>query len=195
MNPNSRQDIWNLVCEYTPSEQLRRHMLAVEAAMKFYARKFDEDENFWGNLGLVHDFDYEKFPERHPFHGLEVLTEEGFPDDFLYAIRAHADYGDPEALEEKYREPAPRTRLVDKVLYACDELTGLIIAVGYVRPSKQLADVDLQSIKKKWKDKAFARGAKREDMERGAAELGIPLDEHIQNVLTALQETHEQYGL
>lgn len=195
MNPDSRQDIWNLVCDYTPSEQLRRHMLAVEAAMKFYARKFGEDENFWGNLGLVHDFDYEKFPERHPFHGLEVLTQEGFPEDFLYAIRAHADYGDPAALEEKYREPAPRTRLVDKVLYACDELTGLIIAVGFVRPSKQLADVDLQSIKKKWKDKAFARGAKREDIERGAAELGIPLDEHIQNVLTALQETHEQYGL
>ena len=195
MNPNSRDDIWNLVCAYTESEQLRRHMLAVEAAMKFYARKYGEDEIFWGNLGLVHDFDYEKFPERHPFHGLEVLTEHGFPQEFLYAIRAHADYGDPEALEEKYREPAPRTRLVDKALYACDELTGLIIAVGFVRPSKQLADVDLASIKKKWKDKAFARGAKREDIERGAQELGVPLDEHIQNVLLALQETHEQYGL
>lgn len=195
MNPNSRADIWNLVCEYTPSEQLRKHMLAVEAAMKFYARKFGADENFWGNVGLVHDFDYEKFPERHPFQGLEILTALGFDQDFLYAIRAHADYSDPAALEEKYREPAPRTRLIDKTLYACDELTGLIIAVAYVRPSKKLADVDLQAIKKKWKDKAFARGAKREDIERGAQELGIPLDEHIQNVLTALQATHAQYGL
>ncbi len=195
MNSNSRDDIWNLVCEYTESEQLRKHMLAVEAAMKFYARKYGADENFWGNIGLVHDFDYEKFPERHPFHGLEILTEQGFPEEFLYAIRAHADYGNPAAREEKYREPAPRTRLVDKALYAVDELTGLVIAVAYVRPSKKLADVDLQSIKKKWKDKAFARGAKREDIERGAEELGVPLDEHIQNVLTALQATHTELGL
>lgn len=195
MNPNSRDDIWNLVCEYTPSEQLRRHMLAVEAAMKFYARIYGADENFWGNLGLVHDFDYEKYPERHPFHGLELLTAYDFPPEFLYALRSHADYGDPGALEEKYREPAPRIHLVDKALYACDELTGLIIAVGYVRPSKKLADVDLAAIRKKWKDKAFARGAKREDIERGAQELGVPLDEHIQNVLTALQKTHSQYGL
>lgn len=195
MDYRNREDIWNLVCEYTESEQLRKHMLAVEAAMKFYARKYGEDEIFWGNLGLVHDFDYEKFPERHPFHGLEVLTAEGFPEEFLYALRAHADYGDPDALEEKYREPAPRTRLVDKALYASDELTGLIIAVAYVRPSKKLADVDLQAIKKKWKDKAFARGAKREDIERGAAELGVPLDEHIQNVLSALQVEHASLGL
>lgn len=170
-------------------------MLAVEAAMRFYARKFGEDEILWGNIGLVHDFDYEKYPARHPFHGLEILTENGFPEEFLYAIRAHADYGDPDALEEKYREPAPRTRLVDKVLFAVDELTGLIVAVAYVRPSKKLEDVDLRAVQKKYKDKAFARGAKREDIERGALELGIPLDEHIQNVLTALQNVHESLGV
>ncbi len=194
MDYRNRDEIWNLVCEYTDSEQLRKHMLAVEAAMKYYARQYGEDEILWGNIGLVHDFDYEKFPERHPFHGLEVLTAHGFPEEFLYAIRAHADYGDPQALEEKYREPAPRTRLVDKALFAVDELTGLIIAVAYVRPSKKLADVDVRAVQKKWKDKAFARGAKREDIERGAQELGVPLDQHIQNVLTALQAVSDSLG-
>ncbi len=191
----TREAVWQLVCQYTQSEQLRKHMLAVEAAMRYYARKYGEDEVLWGNIGLVHDFDYEQFPERHPFKGLEILEENGFPEEFLYAIRAHADYGDPLSPREREREPAPRTRLVDKTLYAVDELTGLIIAVAYVRPSKKLADVDLAAIKKKWKDKAFARGAKREDIERGAAELGVPLDEHIQNVLAALQAEHESLGL
>ncbi|MCC7164942.1 MAG: HDIG domain-containing protein [Anaerolineae bacterium] len=195
MDHLNREHIWQLVCEYTENEQLRKHMLAVEATMKFYARKYGADEVLWGNIGLVHDFDYDKYPERHPFHGLEVLTEAGFPEEFLYTIRSHADYGDPASLEEQYREPAPRIRLVDKVLYAVDELTGLIMAVAYVRPSKKLEDVELSSIKKKWKDKAFARGAKREDIERGAAELGVPLDEHIQNVLTALKAEHETLGL
>jgi predicted hydrolase (HD superfamily) len=113
----------------------------------------------------------------------------------LYTLRSHADYGDPNAPQASQREPAPRIQLVDKVLYAVDELTGLVMAVAYVRPSKLLADVDLQAVKKKWKDKAFARGAKREDIVRGAEELGVPLDEHIQNVLSALQSTHERLGV
>lgn len=195
MNPLDRNDIWRLVCEYTESEQLRKHMLAVEAAMKFYARKYGEDEVLWGNIGLIHDFDYDKYPDQHPFFGLRLLTELNFPEEFLYTIRSHADYGDPNAPDTSNREPAPRTNLVDKTLYAVDELTGLVMAVAYVRPSKKLADVDLQAIKKKYKDKAFARGAKREDIERGAAELGVPLDEHIQNVLMALQDAHESLGL
>ncbi len=195
MNYLNRADIWNLVCEYTASEQLRKHMLAVEAAMKFYARKYGADENFWGNVGLIHDFDYDKYPDQHPFFGLKLLTDLGFPDEFLYTLRSHADYGDPNSPNAGEHEPAPRLQLVDKVLYAVDELTGLVMAVAYVRPSKKLADVDLQAIKKKFKDKAFARGAKREDIERGAQELGVPLDEHIQNVLTALQEHHESLGV
>lgn len=195
MDYRNREDIWNLVCAYTESEQLRKHMLAVEAAMRYYARKYGEDENFWGNVGLIHDFDYDKYPDQHPFFGLKLLTDLGFPEEFLYTIRSHADFGDPDSPHALEREPAPRTHLIDKTLYAVDELTGLIMAVAYVRPSKKLADVDLQAIKKKWKDKAFARGAKREDIERGAQELGVPLDDHIQNVLTALQENHESLGL
>lgn len=195
MDHLNRNDIWNLVCEYTESEQLRKHMLAVEAAMKFYARKYGEDEILWGNVGLIHDFDYDKYPDQHPFFGLKLLTEYGFPEEFLYTIRSHADFGDPTSANPSHHEPAPRVQLMDKVLYAVDELTGLVMAVAYVRPSKKLADVDLNSVKKKYKDKAFARGAKREDIERGAQELGVPLDEHIQNVLTALQEAHESLGV
>ena len=195
MDYRNRDDIWNLVCEYTESEQLRKHMLAVEAAMKFYARKYGEDEILWGNIGLVHDFDYDKYPDQHPFYGLKLLTDAGFPEEFLYTIRSHADFGDPNSPNVAEREPAPRLNLMDKVLYAVDELTGLVMAVAYVRPSKKLEDVELSSVKKKYKDKAFARGAKREDIERGAQELGVPLDEHIQNVLTALKEAHESLGV
>lgn len=195
MDYRNREDIWKLVCQYTENEQLRKHMLAVEAAMKFYARKYGEDEVVWGNIGLIHDFDYDKYPDRHPFYGLELLTKEGFPEDFLYTIRSHADYGDANSANMGDREPAPRTHLMDKALYAVDELTGLIMAVAYVRPSKKLDDVELSSVKKKYKDKGFARGAKREDIERGAQELGLPLDEHMQNVLTALKEAHESLGV
>src|SRR5437868_621224 len=145
MDYRNRDDIWQLVCQYTESEQLRKHMLAVEAAMKFYARKYGEDEVLWGNIGLLHDFDYDKYPDQHPFYGLQLVTEMGFPEEILYAIRSHADYGNPNAANVAEREPAPRVHLVDKVLYASDELTGLIVAVGYVRPSKKLADVDLHS--------------------------------------------------
>jgi putative nucleotidyltransferase with HDIG domain len=184
MNPNNRDDVWNLLCQYTEADYLRKHHLAVEAAMKYYARKFGEDENVWGNIGLIHDFDYEKFPDQHPQKGGEILTELGWDPDWVYAVKTHGDH-----------LGLPRTHLVDKTLYAVDELTGLVIAVALVRPSKKLADVDVAAVKKKWKDKAFARGVKREDIERGTAELGVPLDEHIQNVINALNEAHEALGL
>lgn len=184
MDPYSRDDVWKLLCAYTTQDYLRKHHLAVEAAMKYYARLYGEDETAWGNIGLIHDFDYERFPDTHPQGGAEILRAHGFPEDWIYAVQTHGDH-----------LGLPRTHLVDKVLYAVDELTGLVIAVALVRPSKKLADVDLAAVKKKWKDKAFARGVKREAIERGAAELGVPLDEHIQHVIRALQEAHEVLGL
>ena len=184
MNPYNRAEVWDLLCEYTQADYLRKHHLAVEAAMKYYARKFGEDENVWGNIGLIHDFEYEKYPDQHPQKGGEILTELGFPGDWVYAVKTHGDH-----------LGLPRNKPVEKTLYAVDELTGLILAVALVRPSKKLADVDVAAIKKKWKDKAFARGANRDQITRGAADLGIPLDEHIQNVLTALQASHEALGV
>ncbi len=180
----TREQVWDLLNEYTKQDYLIKHHLAVEAAMKYYARKFGEDENVWGKIGLIHDFEYEKFPDQHPQKGSEILAEHGYPEDWIYAVKTHGDH-----------LGLPRTHPVDKTLYAVDELTGLIIAVALVRPSKKLADVDLAAVKKKWKDKAFARGANREQIVRGAEEMGIPLDEHIQNVLNALQEAHEALGL
>jgi predicted hydrolase (HD superfamily) len=184
MNPNNRDQVWQLVCEYTPSDLLRKHMLAVETAMKWYARKFGEDENLWGNLGLVHDFAYEKYPDQHPQKDGEILQDLGWSDELVRVIWSHGD-----ALN------IPREKLVEKTLYAVDELTGLIIAVALVRPSKKLADVDLSSVKKKWKDKAFARGVNREDIAKGAEAMGIPLDEHITNVLDALKGNAEALGV
>ncbi len=184
MDYTNRDEIWNLLCQYTEQDYLRKHHLAVEAAMRWYARKFGEDENAWGNIGLIHDFEYEKYPDDHPQKGSEILTELGFPEDWVYAVKTHGDH-----------MGLPRPHLVEKTLYAVDELTGLILAVALVRPSKKLADVDLAAVKKKWKDKAFARGAKREQIARGAEELGIPLDEHIQNVLDALKPVHERLGV
>ena len=180
----TREQVWDLLCEYTESDQLRKHHLAVEAAMKNYARKFGEDEDVWGNIGLIHDFEYEKFPDEHPQKGGEILTALGFPEDWVYAVKTHGDH-----------LGLPRTHLVDKTLYAVDELTGLVIAVALVRPSKKLADVDVAAVKKKWKDKAFARGVNRQQIERGAEELSIPLDEHIRNVVDALQAAHEELGM
>ena len=184
MNPNNRDEIWQLLCQYTESDLLRKHCLAVEAAMKWYARKFGEDENLWGNIGLVHDFAYEKFPDQHPQKDGEILREMGWPEDLVRVIWSHGD-----ALN------LPRTTLIEKTLYAVDELTGLIIAVALVRPSKKLADVDVKAVKKKWKDKAFARGVNRADIERGAAELGVPLDEHIVNVIDALRGIADTLGV
>lgn len=184
MNPLNRDDVWQLLCQYTESDLLRKHMLAVEAAMKWYARKFGEDENLWGNIGLIHDLAFEKFPDQHPQKDGEILKELGWPNELVRVIWSHGD-----ALN------IPRITPLEKTLYAVDELTGLVIAVALVRPSKKIADVDVSSVKKKWKDKAFARGVNRADIERGAAELGVPLEEHIGNVIEALKGNAEALGV
>lgn len=184
-----RAAAWNLVCEYTESPHLRRHMLAVEAAMREYARHFNENEETWGVVGLLHDFDYERWPDvsttGHPNAGAPVLREHGVNETIVRAILSHAT--EVTGVERKSR--------MEKTLYAVDELTGLITAVALVRPSKNIAEVKLRSIKKKWKDRAFAAGANREDIEAGAAELGIPLEEHIQIVLRGMQAAAEPLGL
>lgn len=184
MNPNNRDQVWQLLCQYTESELLRKHCMAVEIAMKWYARKFGEDENLWGNIGLIHDLAFEKFPDQHPQKDGEILKEHGWSDELVHVIWSHGD-----ALN------IPRVTPMEKTLYAVDELTGLIIAVALVRPSKKIADVDVSSVKKKWKDKAFARGVNREDIAKGAEAMGIPLDEHIGNVLSALKESAQVLGV
>jgi predicted hydrolase (HD superfamily) len=184
VDPLNREEVWQLLSQYTEADYLRKHHLAVEAAMKYYARKFGQDENLWGNVGLIHDFAYEKYPDQHPQKDGEILREQGWPENLVRAVMSHGDHLN-----------LPRTELIEKTLYAVDELTGMVIAVALVRPSKKLADVDVTAVKKKWKDKAFARGVNREQVTRGAQELGIPLDEHIQNVIAALQEAAPALGL
>ena len=186
-----REEALKLVREHTKNENLVKHMLAVEAAMRAYARKYGEDEEKWGIVGLLHDFDYEKYPnkehsptEGHPSWGVQLLREKGYPEDVCEAILGHADY-----------TGVPRTSLMAKALYACDELTGLIVAVALVRPSRKLSEVTVESVLKKWNDKAFARGVNRQDIEHGAEELGVPLEEHIQTVLEAMQGIADQLGL
>ncbi len=180
-----REQAWQLVCEYTKSENLRRHMLAVEAAMRAYARKFGEDEEKWGIVGLLHDFDYERWPNPpdHPLKGAEILKEKGYPDDVIYAIKSHADYLD-----------CPRRSLMDKALYACDELAGFITAVALMRPNGIL-DLTAKSVIKKLKQKSFAAGVNRDDIRRGAEELGVDLKEHIQFVIDAMKTIADQLGL
>ena len=177
----SREEAWDLVCEYTDSLNLRRHMLAVEAAMRGYAGHFGEDGNLWGVVGLLHDFDYEKFPDvaenGHPNKGASILRDKGYDDVIVRGILSHATEV----------TGVPRESLMEKTLYAVDELTGLIQAVALVRPSKNLADVKISSIKKKWKDKRFAAGVHREEVEAGAADLGVELWEHVGRVLQAMQ--------
>jgi putative nucleotidyltransferase with HDIG domain len=181
-----RDKTWALLTEYTKNEGLLKHALAVEAAMRAYARKYGEDEERWGVTGLIHDFDYELHPtpEEHPAWGANYLEEHGWPEDIVYAVRAHGD-----------RLELPRKSLMDKALYAVDELTGLIVAVALVRPSKSIMDVKVRSVKKKWKDKAFARGVHREAIEAGATDLGVELNEHIATVLSAMQGIAEELGL
>jgi putative nucleotidyltransferase with HDIG domain len=187
----NRNEALQIVNEYTKNQNLVKHMLAVEAAMRFYAKKFGEDEEKWAVTGLIHDFDYEKYPnakhhptEEHPSWGVRLLQEKGYPADVCEAILGHGDY-----------TGVPRQTRLAKTLYACDELTGLVAAVALVRPSRKVAEVDVVAVKRKWSDKSFARGVKREDIELGAQELGIPLDEHIQNVITAMQGISSQLGL
>lgn len=181
-----RDTAWRLVCEYTTSDSLRRHMLAVEAAMRAYARKFGEDEQTWGIVGLLHDFDYERWPEPpdHPLRGAAILTERGYPADVIYAIKSHADY----------LPDCPRVSRLDKTLYACDELAGFIMAVAMVRPER-IAGMEARSVIKKMKQKGFAAAVSREDIVRGAEDLGVDLAEHIQFVIDAMAAEAAALGL
>lgn len=175
----NRDVAWALVCEWTANPNLRKHMLAVEAAMRGYALRLGEDPDLWGLVGLLHDMDYERFPSAeagHPFRGVEELHARGVSDVVTKAILSHADYSG-----------VPREAMMEKALFACDELTGFIIAVALVRPGRSLAEVDVPSVRRKMKDKAFARGVNRDDLRRGADELGLPLDEHVGVVLEALK--------
>lgn len=175
-----------LLREYTKSESLLKHMFAVEAAMRAYARKFGEDEAKWGIVGLLHDFDYERWPNPpdHPLKGSEILREHGYPDDVIYAIKSHADY----------LEDCPRVSLLDKALYACDELAGFITAVALVRPER-LKGMKPSSVRKKMKQKSFAANVNRDDIVRGAEDLGVELGEHIQFVIDAMQGVAADLGL
>ena len=186
-----RDETLALVEEYTASESLRKHMLAVEAVMRAYAEHFGEDPERWGTVGLVHDFDYERFPndarsptEEHPSEGVRILRARGYPEDVLEAILGHATY-----------TGTPRVTRMAKALFAVDELTGLVTATALVKPSRSVHDVDARSVRKKMKDKAFARGVNRDDVIQGASELGVDLDEHIAFVVAAMQQSAEAIGL
>jgi putative nucleotidyltransferase with HDIG domain len=191
MSLPARADALALVHEYTASPSLRAHMLAVEAAMRAYASRFGEDAERWGLTGLVHDFDYERWPndahsptEEHPAEGVRILRARGWPEDILEAILGHANYSG-----------VPRTTRLAKTLFAVDELTGLVTATALVRPSRSGHEVDARSVRKKMKDKAFARGVSREDVLAGADALGVDLDEHIAVVVAAMQGSAEALGL
>jgi putative nucleotidyltransferase with HDIG domain len=175
-----------IVEEYVQNKNLVRHMLAVEAAMRFYAEKYGEDVELWGNTGLLHDFDWEIHPtlEEHPQAGLPILEERGVPEEIQRAVLSHADH-----------TGVPRNSLMEKALYACDEITGLITAVVLVRPSKSIHDLKVSSVKKKWKDRSFAAGANRDEISASAEEFGIPLWEHVQNVIEAMQREAPELGL
>jgi putative nucleotidyltransferase with HDIG domain len=179
----TRENALQLVNEYTENPNLIKHMLAVEAAMRAYARHFGEDEEKWGVVGLVHDFDYERFPEDHPQSGVRILREQGWPEEIVHAVLSHAP--DFEARQSR----------MEKALYAVDDLTGLIVAVALVRPSKDIRDVKIKSVKKKWKDHRFAAGAHRESIEAGADDLGVELWEHVDIVLRAMQGIAGDLGL
>jgi putative nucleotidyltransferase with HDIG domain len=187
----SRADALALMHEYTASDSLRKHMLSVEAAMRAYATRLGDDVEAWGLAGLIHDFDYERWPNHehspdtgHPAEGVRILRARGYPEAILEAILGHATYSG-----------VPRTTPMAKTLFAVDELTGLITATALVRPSKSVHEVDARSVRKKMKDKAFARGVSREDVMLGASELGVDLDEHIQFVIGAMQGTANELGL
>src|ERR671930_2217918 len=177
--PLNRDDAYALMTEYTQSESLRKHMLAVEAAVRGYARKFGENEDDWGAVALLHDFDYERWPTLgdHPVKGSEILREKGYPEWAIRAILSHA----------QEITGISRDSLLEKTLFACDELAGFVTAASLVRPSKSVLDLEASSVKKRMKDKAFARGVKREDLIAGAELLGLSLDEHITNVITFMR--------
>ncbi len=181
-----RAAAWCLLTEFTQSESLRKHALAVEACMRAYARKFAEDEQKWAVVGLIHDFDYEKWPslQDHPYQGNRILQERGWPEDVRRAIMSHAEY-----------TGVSRDSNLEKALFACDELAGFLTAVALVKPGKSLAEVDAKSVRRKMKDKAFARSVNRNDIVQGAAELGVDLDEHITFCIQAMQGIAAELGL
>src|SRR4051794_11003558 len=183
----NRQDAWALLNEYTKSESLLKHALAVEASVRGYARKFGEDEEGWGMTALLHDFDYERWPTLgdHPVKGSEILREKGYPEWLIRAILSHAQEVTGVA----------RDSLLEKTLFACDEMSGFVTAAALVRPSKSVLDLEAKSVMKRMKDKAFARGCKREDLTAGAATLGLPLEEHVTNVIGFMREQADALGL
>lgn len=186
-----RNDAWKLLCEYTASDSLRKHALAVEACVRAYARKLGGDEELWGLTGLLHDFDYEKWPndahhptEEHPYAGTLILREQGYPEEMIHAILGHANYSGID-----------RVSPLDHALFACDELSGFLTACALVKPSKSIHEVEPSSVKKKLKDKAFARGVSRDDVYKGAEELGVPLEEHIAFCVAAMRQIADALGL
>ena len=186
-----RNDAWRLLCEYTQSESLRKHALAVEACMRAYAKKLGGEEDLWSITGLLHDFDYERWPnadhhptKEHPFEGANLLRARGYPEEMIHAILGHAHYSGVERVSQ-----------LDHALFACDELAGFLTACALIKPSKSILEVESASVTKKLKDKAFARGVSREDVYKGAEELGIPLDEHISFCIEALRGIAPDLGL
>ncbi|MDP9236164.1 MAG: HDIG domain-containing protein [Chloroflexota bacterium] len=186
MTDHTRTDAWDLLCEYTQTDGLRKHGLAVETVMRHFARKHGADEELWGMTGLLHDFDYERWPtaEGHPYEGNKILTERGYPEEIRTAIMGHAEY-----------TGVARETLMAKTLFSVDELTGFVTAVALVRPNKSIFEVEPPSVRKKMKDKAFARQVNRDDIINGAAQLGVELDAHIAEVIEALRTNAEALGL
>ena len=186
MEINRTDDGWKLLTEFTQSESLLKHALAVEACMRAYARKLGADEEVWGMVGLIHDFDYEKYPsaEDHPFRGNEILQERGYSEEVRRAIMSHAEYSG-----------VPRITPMEKTLFACDELAGFITACALVKPGKSLAEVEAKSVRRKMKDKAFARSVNRDDITTGAADLGLELEEHIAFCIEAMKSIARELGL
>jgi putative nucleotidyltransferase with HDIG domain len=183
----NREAAWGLLTEYTRNESLLKHALAVEAALRAYAEKFGEDPEVWGVVGLLHDFDYERYPSAeagHPFKGAEALRQKGYPEFVVKAVLSHADYSG-----------VTRDTPLEKALFACDELCGFITAAALIRPTKSILDLEASSVRKRMKDKAFARNVKREDILKGAEELGVDLNEHITFVIKAMQGIADELGL
>lgn len=182
----TRDDAWTVLTEFTKNEGLVKHGLAVETVMRAYARHYGEDEDVWGMAGMLHDFDYEQYPDpmQHAFVGSRILEERGFPEAVVYAVRSHNG-----------ATQTPRSHLIDKALFAVDELTGMVTATALVRPTKSLLDVDASAVRRKMKDKAFARNVSRDDIVNGAQALGVDLDEHIAFVIKAMQENVDALGL
>jgi putative nucleotidyltransferase with HDIG domain len=182
----TRAPAWDLLTEYTQNDRLLRHGLAVEAAVRGYARLFGEDEEAWGCVALLHDFDYERWPsaEDHPYRGCEILRAQGYPEYVMRAILSHADY-----------TGVARKSMLEHTLFACDEMAGFVTAAALVRPSRSVLDLEAKSVKKRMKDKAFARAVSRDDLRQGAEELGLPLAEHITNVIAFMRECAEDLGL